>query len=124
MLIGAQFLFGCAMFDRKNDDLPEARRVRTIVFPVRHFKYNAINCRQEYENLDLSGSMTNVSPYTLSNVRVYSKIFFAGNASSRILVLATSPPTVLPGEQASFYFNETVEDPVASVEIHTLLDRQ
>jgi hypothetical protein len=124
LLLGAQLLFGCALFDRKNEDLPEKRKVKTVVFPVRHFKYNAIDCRQEYEEVDLSGSMTNVSPYTLSNVRVYTKIFFAGNASTRMLILATDPPTILPGEEASFHFTETVEDPVASVEIHTLVDRQ
>lgn len=137
-LLSAQLVLGCSMFDTK-DALPEGRNVKTITFPVRHLKYADIKCRQEYENVELSGTITNSSPYELTDVGANIIIFFAENAApdkitglkpltststpeSRAKVqkvsVSATPSVLLPSATATFKMNAEVEEPVARIEVH------
>lgn len=138
ILLSAQFVFGCSMFDT-NDALPEGRNVKTVTFPVRHLKYTDIECRQEYENVELSGTITNSSPYELTDVGADIIIFFAeaevprkitglrkypstpppdptGNV--RKVSVAATPSVLLPSDTATFKMNAEVEEAVARIEVH------
>ena len=137
-LLSAQLVFGCSMFD-KNDALPEGRNVKTVTFPVRHLKYADIKCRQEYENVELSGTITNSSPYELTDVGANIIIFFAENevphkitglapltspfpsgstGKVRKISVPATPSVLLPSDTATFKMNAEVEEPVARIEIH------
>lgn len=122
-VLTAQFVFGCALFNWRNEDLPAGRNVKTIVFPVRLLKYSKISCTQEYENVELSGTLINGSPYTLPNVGVQTTIFFAGETPTREFILSTTPSTLLPSDTATFTLTAIVDDPVARVELHAVWDQ-
>jgi hypothetical protein len=137
-LLGAQLVFGCGTFGR-NEALPEGRNVKTVTFPVRHLKYTDIECRQEYEHVELSGTITNASPYRLIDVGANVIIFFAetipphkitghptfpipstpssGGAVKEISVTAT-PSVLLPADTATFEMSAEVDEPVARIEVH------
>ena len=122
-ILMAQLVCGCALFDSKNEDLPQQRRVRTVLFPVRHLEITNLDCTQEYENMKLSGSIRNVSPYALSNVRIQVVTFFAGEARSTNYVITISPSPLWSGQAFPFSFETTVENPIALVELHPEWDQ-
>jgi hypothetical protein len=137
-LLSIQLLTGCTMLGVHDENLPADRNVKTVEFPVRHLKYSDIECRQEYEKVTLSGTITNASPYELANVGVKIIIFFAeettphevspyGPASpspparvsnSRKLTILATPPMISSHESATFEMHEKVDRPVARIEIH------
>ena len=119
-LLAAQFVIGCAT---TNEDLPAGREVKTVDFPKRHVKFSDISCRQEYEQVNLSGTLTNVSPYELSYVVVEVKMLFAGEAPFAVFAILTDPPALLPGDTAEFSLETEVEVPVAVVELHALFEQ-
>ena len=117
-LLCVQFVLGCNPFDRRDESLPEGRSVKTIMFPVRHLRYSGVTCRQEYENVTLSGTVTNASPYTLTGLHVKVILFFAGEGKARKVAIGTMPSTLMPSDSATFEMTAEVEDPVARVELH------
>jgi len=123
LLLVVQFLSGCSVFDRKNEELPENREVKHVIFPVKHFEYSEIECIQEYENVSVSGILTNVSPYTLTNVGVDVKILFAGDADPNMFTLPAIPSAVFPDETATFSIDVIVEDPAAIIELHAVWEQ-
>ncbi len=118
-----QAAVGCALFDQTNEELPSGRVVKTVDFPIRHLKFSDISCRQEYEDVELSGTLRNASPYELSNVAVEVKMLFAGEVPFEIFIIPTDPPTLLPGGTGEFSLETEVEDPVALVELHVLFEQ-
>jgi hypothetical protein len=111
------------MFDWKDESLPEGRKVKTIMFPVRHLTSSDIESRQEYENVTLSGTISNASPYTLTGVRMDVILFFAGDVAARKIAIETLPSTLTPSDSATFELTEIVEDPVARIELHPVWDK-
>jgi hypothetical protein len=124
VLIASSLLIGCPWRNRKGE-LPTGRRAKVVVFPVRHLKFENLRCEQELEQLELSGSLQNVSPYPLSNVRLRIDIFFAGDpakADIETLVLQIERSPLEPSEWAHFSVSETVKHPVAHAEIRAFWD--
>jgi hypothetical protein len=122
-LLCVQFVIGCNPFNRRDESLPAGRNVKVVVFPVRHLKYSGVTCRQEYEDVNLSGTMTNSSPYKLTGVHIEALIFFAGETATRRVAIATAPSTLRPSDSATFEMNALVEDPVARIELHPAWDK-
>ena len=122
-LLCAQFILGCNPFNRRDESLPEGRNVKTVMFPVRHLRYSDITSRQEYEDVTLSGTVTNTSPYTLTGVHMKVILFFAGDSSARKVAIGTMPSTLAPSDSATFKMTAEVEDPVARIELHPAWDK-
>lgn len=118
-ILFSQLAAGCSMWDRKNKDLPEARRVKVIVFPVRWLSVESVNCRQEYEDLELSGTLKNVSPIPLLNVRVRVDVFLANETKERFVVSIPESP-LEPAFSSEFKLSTTVDQPVSHVELHSI----
>ncbi len=117
-LLCAQFALGCNIFDRKDESLPAGRNVKVVLFPVRHLRYSGVACRQEYEDVQLSGTITNSSPYRLTDLRINVLIFFAGDIRTERIAIPTTPSSLLPSDSATFEMTSIVEDPVARIELH------
>lgn len=112
-------VMACSLWDRKNKDLPEKRKVKTVVFPVRVLKFENLTCTQQFENLEFSGTVINISPISLLNLRIQVEVFMAGEDDPRERFFITGAPSpFLPDTSADFTFSETVDKPVASVELH------
>ena len=112
-------VMACALWDRKNEDLPENRKVKAVVFPVRVLTFENLTCTQEFENLTISGTVLNISPISLKNLRIQVEVFMAGDDEPREKFFITGAPSpFLPDTSADFTFSETVDRPVAYVELH------
>ncbi len=120
VFLAVQFAGGCAMFDRPNEELPADRPVKTVEFPTRHLEYSEIDCRQKYEDVELSGTLKNISPYELARVGVEIKMFFSVEGSFEIAAIVADPPMLYPGETADFSYATEVEYPVSRVEVHAV----
>jgi len=123
VFLAAQFAGGCSMFDRSNEELPADRLVKTVEFPIRHLEYSEIDCRQKYENVELSGTLKNISPYQLARVGVEIKMFFSVEGSFEIVAIVAEPPKLFPGETADFSYETKVEYPVSHVEVHAVFEQ-
>jgi hypothetical protein len=123
ILLGVQLMLGCAMSD-KREGLPEGRKIRTVPFPVRHMEFEPIICTQEFEIVTLSGALKNIAPYPVTNVGAKLRIFFADDVPKKIVVIRTTPPTIMPGETGTFEMKAEVEAPVSHIEIHPLYNRE
>ena len=75
-ILMAQLVSGCAGTDTKNENLPQLRRVRTVLFPVRHLKIANVGCTQESENMNLSGSIRikYPAPFDVGILRMRSRV--------------------------------------------------
>jgi hypothetical protein len=122
-LLCVQFTLGCSLFDRKDKSLPAGRSVKVVVFPVRHVRYSGVSCRQEYEDITLSGTITNSSPYKLTGVHIEARLFFARGVAPRRVAVETAPSTLRPSDSATFEMNVEVENPVARIELHPTWDK-
>ena len=111
---------GCALFNRRNENLPEGRRVKVVVFPVRPLAFANVSCRQEFENMELSASLKNISYSQLSNVNMRADVFFAGDATREKFLLPAASSLLQPGESSDFLLTAEVRYPVAYVELHAL----
>jgi hypothetical protein len=121
LLLIVQLAAACALWDRKNEDLPEDRRVRVVVFPVRVLELDDVTCTQKFESLEIAGTVKNISPISLLNVRIQAEVFLAGDDEPREEYLIEGAPSPLyPGMSADFVYTEIVERPVAYVELHML----
>ena len=123
VFLAAQFAGGCAMFDRPDEELPADRPVKTVEFPIRHIEYSEIDCRQKYENVKLSGTLKNISPYELARVGVEIKMLFPVEGSFEIAAIVADPPMLFPGETADFSYETEVEYPVSHVEVHAVFEQ-
>lgn len=117
-LLSAYLVLGCDTFGMGKTLLPEGRNVKVVAFPVRHLRHSDTICRQEFENVELSGTVTNLSPYRLTNVRINIIIFFAGDIKAEKITVLTTPSSLLPADSATFEMISIVEDPVARIELH------
>jgi hypothetical protein len=138
-LLAIQIMVGCTMLGAHDESLPAGRNVKTVEFPVRHLTYSDIECRQEYERVELSGTITNASPYQLTDVGAKIIIFFAEGeapkrispfgtptpfssadspASSRKVSVLATPSEISPHESTTFKMLTEVKKPVARIEIH------
>ncbi len=112
-------VMACSLWDRKNKDLPENRKVKTVVFPVRVLTFENLTCMQESDKLTLSGTVINISPISLTDLRIQVEVFMAGDDEPREKFFITGAPSPFPPESsANFAFSETVDRPVAHVELH------
>lgn len=107
---------GCATWGEE-EDLP-ARRVKTITFPVRPLEFKDVTCRQEKEQLNLSGSLKNISFSPVSNVRVRAEVVFADDLLGQPFSLPVNPSLLQPGETGTFSLTGTVSRPISRVELH------
>ena len=118
-LLIAQSVVACSMWDRKNEDLPENRKVKTVIFPVRVLTFEDVVCTQELENLHISGTVNNISPIALTNLRIQMEVFMSGDDDPRKKFFITGAPSPFnPGTSTEFTFSEIVDRPVAYVELH------
>ncbi len=115
-LVTSHLVAGCATSDEK-EDLP-ARRVKTVTFPVRPLEFKDLSCRQEKEQLNLSGSLKNISFSPVSNVRVRAEVVFAGDLLGQPITVPVSPSLLQPGESGTFSLVGTVTHPISHIELH------
>ena len=121
-LLSAHLVLGCDTFGKDKTLLPEGRNVKVVEFPVRHLRHSDTTCRQEFKNVELSGTVTNLSPYRLTNVRINVITFFAGDIKAEKITILTTPSSLLPSDSATFEMTSIVEDPVARIELHAAWD--
>jgi hypothetical protein len=114
-----QLSVACALWDRKNEDLPEDRKVKVIIFPVRVLEFEDVTCTQKLENISISGTVNNISPVPLVNLRIEMEVFLAGDDEPRETFLITGAPSPFEPDMATdFHYSEFVERPVAFVQLH------
>jgi len=118
-LLIAQSAVACSTWDRKDENLPENRSVKTVIFPVLVLTFEDVVCTQEFENLRISGTVNNISPIALLDLRIQMEVFMAGDDDPRKKFFITDAPSPFyPGTSADFAFAEIVDRPVAYVELH------
>jgi hypothetical protein len=138
VLLVIPIVLGCGTLFR-NKELPAGRNVKTVAFPVRHLKFTDVKCRQEYEFVELSGTITNMSSYKLTDVGIKITIFFAkglppheisgfapvDTPSTSVLnenilkfSILAEPSVLFPRESAEIKMNAEVEETVAKIELH------
>jgi hypothetical protein len=118
-LLVLQLSVACALWDRKNEDLPEDREVKVIIFPVRVLEFEDVTCTQKLENISISGTVSNISPIPLVNLRIEMEVFLAGDDEPRETFLITGAPSPFePDMTTDFHYSEIVERPVAFVQLH------
>lgn len=111
----AQFSVGCSTTD---ENLPAARRVKVIPFPVRALQFREVYCTQEYEKLTLSGAVKNVSLAAVTNIQIRAEVFYAGQPRSERFSLQVWPPLLQPNESGTFELNGKVSHPISLIELH------
>lgn len=119
-LLIAQLFVGCALLDKEEEELQVDRRVKVVAFPVRPLEFVGYACHQKSYDMQLSGSLKNISPYLLSNVRVRAEVFFAESVPREQFILSADPAQLHPGQSARFSHSGTVQHPIAKVELHAL----
>jgi hypothetical protein len=115
MLLLAQVYAGCSTTD---ENLPAARRVKVIPFPVQALQFREVLCTQEYEKLTLSGSVKNVSLAPVTKMQIRAEVFYAGQPRSERFSLPVQPPLLQPNESGTFELNGEVSQPISLVELH------
>ncbi|UCD58311.1 MAG: hypothetical protein JSV16_04130 [Candidatus Hydrogenedentota bacterium] len=115
--LAAQLVAGCALTEEK-EALPASRKVRVVTFPVSTLKFASVSCTQKFEQMELSGSLKNVSLSPLSNVRLRVEIFFGSELSSEKFDIPLNPPLLQPGQSGDFLLSGTVHHPISHVELH------
>ena len=110
---------GCRTLDEK-EELPTNPNVRVLVFPVRSLRFANVSCTQEGERLKLSGSVKNISPWTLSNLQIHADIIYPGETSRESIRVPVRPSPLQPGDSGNFSLSGEVHHPIRHVELHTL----
>ena len=120
-LLIVQLAQACTTWDKGEELLPN-RKVKVVVFPVRWLKLTDVICNQEQEIMELSGSLRNVSPTPLANVRIQADVFLAGEEAKQRFIIPLSPSRLLPSQSVDFVLSGTVDRPIAHVELHGFWD--